>query len=298
MVRQPHAYARQPAEILQTLLRLAHDTASVAEFDKVLSEYRGGAIWPDEYDIVRECQDLFHGRDETGKYKRFSPEDVSLDSILAVLAKFDPDHEHYRWPFPQNAKAVYVGSSERFTVGKTYILVECYVSDSWNGENCYVRVIDDKGEESGPGYEQFMLADEYHAIHAARATPSGTLTQLGTDCWTTFPVDDANPHFSDATVERLVEAGAFKDIDDGARRVVRIQDLHWKVKKAKVKRTPAVILADALKRAIEAAENTAYQGASNWVDADDMRDAILDGHFNLEAIAQAVIDDLGLEKHL
>uniref|UniRef100_A0AB74UG04 Uncharacterized protein n=1 Tax=Caulobacter phage S2L TaxID=3348356 RepID=A0AB74UG04_9VIRU len=76
---------------------------------------------------------------------------------------------------------------------------------------------------------------------------------------------------------------------------MRLQDLNWKVKKAKVKRTPAVILADALKRAIlEAPAPT----PSNYVDADDAQDTVIDGHFNLEAIAQAVIDDLGLEKHL
>ncbi|AFU86672.1 hypothetical protein D869_gp242 [Caulobacter phage CcrRogue] len=298
MVRQPYAYAREPADIIRDLLALEAAGGSVAMFDKLVSDYRGGSIWPFEYDIVRAIQDLFHGRDAEGKYKRFTADEVKREDITKALEAFDPDNEHYRWPFPQNAQAVYVGGSESFTVGKTYTLQKCYSSQSWNGENCYVAVLNDVGTLSGPGYEQFMLADEYHAIHAARATSSGTLTQLGTDCWTTFPVNEANAHFTDATVARLVEAGAFKDIDDGARRVVRIQDLHWKVKKAKVKRTPAVILADALKRAIEAAESTAYQGASNWVDADDMRDAILDGHFNLEAIAQAVIDDLGLEKHL
>ncbi|AFU87711.1 hypothetical protein CcrKarma_gp194 [Caulobacter virus Karma] len=294
MIRQPHAYARPPAEILQTLLAMAASGASVAEFDKVLSDYRGGAIWPFEYDIVRECQDLFHGRDADGKYKRFTPDEVSLDSILKVLEAFDPDHEQYRWPFPQNAQAVYVGGNENYTVGKTYTLVKCYLSDSWNGENCYVEVLNDRGTLCGPGYEQFMLADEYHAIVAAN-NASRTLTQLGQDCWTTFPVDEANPHFSDDTVERLIKAGAFKEIVDGDRRVVRLQDLNWKVKKAKVKRTPAVILADALKRAIlEAPAPT----PSNYVDADDAQDTVIDGHFNLEAIAQAVIDDLSLEKHL
>uniref|UniRef100_A0AB74UH01 Uncharacterized protein n=1 Tax=Caulobacter phage BL57 TaxID=3348355 RepID=A0AB74UH01_9VIRU len=293
VVRQPHAYARQPADILTKLLALELVDAPTAMFEPHLKAYSGGRIFDFEYEIVRALQDLFyHGREKN--FDRKKPEEVDRAAITAILARFNPDDEHYRWPFEQNAQGAYVGSSENFTVGKVYTLVECYVGDSWDGENCYVKVTDDKGSTYGAGYEQFMLADEYQAIHAAR-NATGHLTQLGQDCWTVFPVSEVNAHFADDTIERLIKAGAFKEIDDGDRRVVRLQDLNWKVKKAKAKRPAALILADALKRAIEAAE---MPGMSNFVDADDVQDAVIDGHFNLEAISQAVIDDLGLEKHL
>lgn len=286
---------RPPADVLGHLLRLEAAGAPQTAFFQVAKAYRGGAIWPFELEIVHAVKDLFPLiKQENGGYDYGDPMLVPREKITEALAAFDPDHAAYLWPFEPQARVTNILPSDpAFTFGRSYTVIQCDDGTSGSGGGqIWVRVENNNGCIYGNDPDRFMLTDEFVAIHEARAG-GGTLVRLGENCWTRSkqgaeetPAEAAT--LTPTTVERLLAQKVFAYVDEDT---VRLNERSYKVKKAGVKLDPEEIVAQALARALEKDETA----TSNYIDADSLSFATLDGHFNLVEIAKTLLADLALE---
>lgn len=283
---------RPPADILATLLALEAAGAPQSDFHAAAKAYRGGRIWPFEYDIVRAIQDLFPlVKQPSGGYDYADPATTDRALITQALQAFDPDHPAYRWPFDPGAKVVNVlPSSDAFTNGRTYTVIQCDDGEAGCGEQTWVRVANDSGRVYGNDPERFMLADEYHAIHAARAG-GGRLSKQAVNTWMRPRSGDGevppdSPHFDDALITRLKDKGVL--ISEGFGKV-KLVERSRQVKRAGARLLNAEIVALALVEALQFEDPTFELDAEGCITIDQIKAIDL---------AENLIRELGLEKVL
>lgn len=189
------------ADIVEHILERGA-AGELEDIKKALKNYSGGSIFPFEYDVVRKWQDI-----------RYKDEVIDLPMLLADFEALRAN-PIFKWPFEPGDKVIRVGNTAK---GHAIAEVDfCYEGQSWDGWNCYVRLVGEP--DSGYGYEGLMKVSFYAAMVEARAG-DGVLRVLRSSeasepFWVRQTYSGEVPaeaaHITDATMTELIEAyGAF-----------------------------------------------------------------------------------------
>jgi len=276
---------RPAADIIETLRALVATEAGHANLVHAAKSYRGGQIFPFEYDVVTAVRDS-----------------KDLDEAKAAIASID-DNPTYFFPFAPGDRVVALcDSGDSFRKGDTLIVDTCYVSEGWGGQECYVRFVgvgtpNEDGTGAGHGYASFIKADEFAAIKEARAG-GGYLVRLESGKWSRPITGDATKDFApditqgdEAVVLRLIERGVFRGIETAKETRVALVESVKLIEKCGFGLTKQEQVEQAVRRVL--AVESDYGRYVDYKD-DSNRLAGLSGLFPIDRIAGNLIVELGL----